>query len=221
MSANRTRKLSPIIVDSIVQNLFRSWTKKFSPKCPTPYPLVSPSGRICLQPLESGEIALVEEWFKDRETCELAFGVKASWDILSAMRSEYIEELQRDKVGVLSIRLGTSPETKPVGFVRYKLFHRGRNKGARVGIILGPPEARGTGVGREAFQTLIDYLFELRSVRRVELDTAHFNLRARHCFESCGFTAIREVEFSTIHSDLVEKRLMMQLDREDWLKRKG
>lgn len=204
-----------------MQNLFRSWTKKFSPKCPTPYPLVSPSGRIYLRPLDGTDIPLVEEWFKDRETCELAFGVKASWDILCAMRSEYIEELQRDKVGVLSVRLGSSDGVKPVGFVRYKLFHRGRNKGARVGIILGPPDVRGTGVGKEAFQTLIDYLFEKRSVRRVELDTAHFNIRARQCFESCGFKAIREVEFSTIHSNLVERRLMMQLDREDWLSRKA
>jgi RimJ/RimL family protein N-acetyltransferase len=204
-----------------VQNLFRSWSKKFSSRNPTPYPLTSASGRIYLQPLESAEVKLVEDWFKDRETCELAFGVKASWDVLSAMRSEYIEELQRDKVGVLSVRLATSPKPqRPVGFVRYKLYRRGRKKSARVGIILGPPEVRGGGIGSEAFQTLIDYLFETRGVMTVELDTAVFNTKARHCFESCGFVAVREVEFSTIHSEVVEKRLMMKLDRADWDKRK-
>ena len=200
-----------------MQNLFRSWSKKFSSRNPTPYPLRSHSGRIYLQPLQSAEVKLVEDWFKDHETCELAFGVKASWDVLSAMRSEYIEELQRDKAGVLSVRVGSSqPGNGPVGFVRYKLFHRGRKKSARVGIILGPPEIRGSGIGREAFQTLLDYLFEQRGVRTVELDTAMFNVKARQCFESCGFVAVREVEFSTIHSDLVEKRLMMRLEKADW-----
>lgn len=166
------------------------------------------------------EIRLVEGWFNDRETCELAFGVRASWDILNSMRSEYIEELQRDKVGVLSIRLADPIKcSSPVGFVRYKLFHRGRHKGARVGIILGPPEMRGSGIGREALQTLLGYLFETRGVRRVELDTALFNTQARQCFEACGFEAVRVVEFSTIHSPDVESRLMMQLEREQWVRR--
>lgn len=163
---------------------------------------------------------MVEDWFKDRETCELAFGVKTSWDVLCAMRSEYIEELQRDKVGVLSVRLGSPDKTQePVGFVRYKLFNRGRNKSARVGIILGPPKVRGSGVGREAFQTLLDYLFEKRGVRTIELDTALFNVKARQCFEACGFKAVREAEFNTIHGDSLERRLMMKLERADWLSR--
>jgi RimJ/RimL family protein N-acetyltransferase len=200
-----------------VQNLFRSWSKKFSSRNRTPYPLVSSSGRIHLQPLQSAEVKLVEDWFEDRETCELAFGVKASWDVLLAMRSEYIDELQRDKVGVLSVRVGSSTTvSQPVGFVRYKLFQRGRKKSARVGIILGPPEVRGSGVGREAFQTLLNYLFEQREVITIELDTALFNTKARHCFESCGFVAVREVEFSTVHSGLTEKRLMMKLEKAEW-----
>jgi RimJ/RimL family protein N-acetyltransferase len=200
-----------------VQNLFRSWSKKFSSRNLTPYPLISVTGRIYLQPLESNEVRLVKDWFKNRETCELAFGVRASKDVLSAMRSEYIEELQRDKVGVLSVKIGSSRSAAgPVGFVRYKLYRRGRRKSARVGIILGPPEVRGAGIGKEAFQTLLDYLFEKRDVVTVELDTAVFNTKARQCFESCGFVAVREVEFSTIHSDLVEKRLMMKLEKADW-----
>lgn len=200
-----------------MQNLFRKWSRLISPKGPTPYPLISSSGRIYLQPLKSGEIKLVEEWFEDRQTCELAFGVKAPWEILSSMRSEYIEELQKDKIGVLSVRMGQVGSPKSlVGFVRYKLYHRGRQKSARVGIVLGPPSLRGQGIGREAFQTLLRYLFQDRQVQIVELDTALFNHQAQHCFQSCGFHPWREVEFTSISTEWTERRLMMRLTHSEW-----
>ena len=206
-----------LMVDPIVQNLFRKWSRILLPRGPTPYPLISSSGRIHLQALKSSEIKIVEEWFEDRETCELAFGVKAPWDVLSSMRSEYIEELQKDKVGVLSVNMHQGDSRKSfVGFVRYKLYHRGRKKSARVGIVLGPPSLRGQGIGREAFQTLLRYLFQDRQVQVIDLDTALFNQQAQQCFQSCGFQSLREVEFTSIHSQWTERRLMMRLTRCEW-----
>lgn len=202
-----------------MQNLFRSLSEKLNFRTPTPYPLISNSGKIALQPLKDDELILVEEWFQDRETCELAFGVRAPWNILTAIRAEYMEELQRDKVGVLSVKLTQQIDHSNsglVGFVRYKLYHRVRKKSARVGIILGPPDNRGKGVGREAFQTLVDYLFSARQVHTIELDTALFNEKARRCFEACGFSAVREAEFPSMHGQGKETRLMMKLEREDW-----
>ena len=133
------------------------------------------------------------------------------------MRREYIEELQKDKIGVLSVRLLQADSSWSfVGFVRYKLFHRGRKKSARVGIILGRPSLRGQGIGREALQTLLSYLFQDRQVQIIELDTALFNQQAQHCFQSCGFSPWREVEFTGMHSDWTERRLMMRLTRGEW-----
>lgn len=155
----------------------------------------------------------------DRETCQLAFGVKAPWDILSAIRQEYIEELQKDKVGVLSVCLEKDEKVSPmVGFVRYKLFQKGKSKQARVGIILGPPEQRGKGIGQEAFQTLLDYLFGERNVNLIELDTATFNLQAQNCFRACGFQTLREMEFQAIGGKWTERRLVMRLERKRWEK---
>lgn len=195
-----------------MHSLFRKWRQFFSSPGSNPYPLHSTGGRISLQPFQSHNVKLVEDWLNDRKTCELAFGVKAPWEVLSTIRSEYIEELQRDTIGVLSI---VSNQT-PIGFVRYKLFHKSKRKLARVGIVLGPASARGQGLGREAFQTLVDYLFQHRQVTQIELDTATFNKKAQACFEACGFRPIREVEFNSINAQWTEKRLLMQISREEW-----
>ena len=110
----------------------------------------------------------------------------------------------------------TDPERPPIGFVRYKLFRKDRRKLARVGIVLGPTELRGKGLGREAFQTLLDHLFEKRRVTMVELDTAVFNHKAKACFEACGFEVIREMEFPSISGQWTEKRIVMRLPKTRW-----
>jgi len=200
-----------------VQSLFRRWARKWKPSRPNLYPIRSDDGTLFLQPITSDEISLIKKWFQNRETCENAFGVKASWEVLEVIRTEYIEELQRDKVGVLSIRRGTSSEdSTTIGFVRYKLFGKGAGKKARVGIVLGSPEMRGRGMGRQAFNALIWYLFEKRDVQVIELDTALFNTKAQDCFSACGFKAVREVEFQGIHHSWKEKRLVMRLSRKEW-----
>lgn len=184
----------------------------------------SAGGRICLQPFDREDIPLVEGWFHDRETCELAFGVKAPWDVLSTIRAEYMEELQKDTTGVLSVKevpagqvsAPQRPNPSTIGFVRYSLFSKDKKKQARVGIILGPPGLRGGGLGREAFGTLVSYLFRERAVTAVELDTALFNIRARACFEACGFEAVRETEFLSINAQWKERRLVMRLEKAKW-----
>ena len=200
-----------------MQYLFRRWGKKFLSRTASHYPIRSASGRVLLSPLQKDEIRFIESWFQDRETCELAFGVKAPWDVLSTIREEYIEELQKDKVGVLSVYLEKGNKiSQPIGFVRYKLFEKGRRRQARVGIILGPPRHRGRGIGKEAFQTLLDYLFEQRNVKQIELDTATFNLQAQACFRACGFEPVREMEFTSINTQWTEKRLVMRLSKQQW-----
>lgn len=200
-----------------MQNLFRRWTERLKSPRSSHYPLESQSGCLRLRPFLASEITLVEEWFEDRETCELAFGVKAPWETLCAMRSDYLKELQNDMVGVLSIEHRQEDEDhSPIGFVRYKLFKKARKKHARVGILLGPSALRGRGLGREAFDTLLDYLFTQRQVTQIELDTALFNTKAQACFESCGFVVLREMEFTSIDTNWTERRLVMRLTPETW-----
>jgi RimJ/RimL family protein N-acetyltransferase len=184
---------------------------------PDSYPLLSATGRLSLSPISEEDHATVARWFQDVDSCRLAFGVDADDQTLFDMTADYLKELRDDATGVLMIktREGQTP-SQPVGFLRYKLFRQSRRSLARVGILLGHCENRGQGLGSEAMQTLVSYLFERRSVDVVELDTAHFNGAAQGCFLKCGFQSVRETEVIGLHNRWTERRIIMRLTSEQW-----
>lgn len=184
---------------------------------PESSPLVSETGRLALIPIKDEDHQLVARWFQDTESCRLAFGVDTDTQTLVDMTTEYLQELREDTTGVLIIssRESTTP-LLPLGFLRYKLFRQSRRCLARVGILLGGREHRGRGLGSEAMNTLLAYLFTQRKVEVVELDTAHFNGAAQGCFLKCGFQAIRETEVIGLHNRWTERRVIMRLSASEW-----
>ena len=181
------------------------------------YPLLSESGWLALNPIGKEDHKLVETWFRDPDSCRLAFGVDTDTQTLAGMTTEYLDELRGDATGVLMISTReTLTPSRPIGFLRYKLFRQSRRSLARVGILLGQSKDRGQGVGSEAMRTLLAYLFDHRSVQVVELDTAHFNGAAQGCFLKCGFQAIRETEIIGLHNHWTERRVIMRLTATDW-----
>lgn len=200
----------------IMHSLFRRLLGQSSSES---YPLVSATGRLALRPLTDQDHLLVARWFQDPDSCRLAFGVDTDSQTLADMTAEYLDELRGDATGVLMISSCEGPTpSQPVGFLRYKLFRQSRRSLARVGILLGSAEQRGRGVGTEAMRTLLTYLFEKRAVDLVELDTAHFNGAAQGCFLKCGFQAVRETEVIGLHNRWTERRIIMRLTREQWLR---
>jgi RimJ/RimL family protein N-acetyltransferase len=186
---------------------------------PAPFPLVSETGRLSLTPIKPEDHSLIELWFQDPASCRMAFGVDTDRQTLATMTADYLDELRADATGVLMIyRQEPESSSSPLGFLRYKLFRQSRRSLARVGILLGSTADRGKGVGSEAMRTLLAYLFELRQVDIVELDTAHFNSAAQGCFRKCGFQPIRETEVVGLHNRWTERRIIMRITRSQWAK---
>ncbi len=203
-----------LVVIPCMHSLFR---RLLGQPAPASYPLLSESGRLSLSPITDEDHAQVADWFRDPDSCRLAFGVDTDTQTLAGMTSDYLDELRGDATGVLMISTcQTSTPSPPVGFLRYKLFRQSRRSLARVGILLGDSHNRGQGMGTEAMRTLLAYLFEQRSVDVVELDTAHFNGAAQGCFLKCGFQSIRETEIIGLHNRWTERRIIMRLTASDW-----
>lgn len=208
-----------LVVIPFMHSLFR---RLLGQPAPTSYPLLSETGRLALTPLSDSDHELVASWFRDPDSCRLAFGVDTDSQTLAGMTTEYLDELRGDTTGVLMISTRETPTpSRTVGFLRYKLFRQSRRSLARVGILLGGAQDRGKGLGSEAMQTLLAYLFEQRSVEVVELDTAHFNGAAQGCFLKCGFQAIRETEIIGLHNRWTERRIIMRLTAADWRKERA
>lgn len=192
---------------------------KGEPEGSSSYPILSETGRLRLDPIQAHEVKEVENWFSDFESSRLAFGVDAEPELLGQLIHEYLEELHKDRAGVLMVRLAEQTlDDPPLGFVRYKLYRKSRRCTARVGILVGDPGLRGQGLGQEAMGALLDYLFGSRAVDIVELDTADFNLQAQNCFYACGFELLRETEVIDLHNRWTERRKVMRLDKSRWSK---
>lgn len=181
----------------------------------TRWPRPVPGGRARLRPLVPGDVERVRRWLEDLELVSLAFGVTGEPAGLESMARSYCDEIARDGRNVLAVE---SLEGELLGFVRFSLWSGLEGPIARVGILLGPRRWWGSGLGSEVMRGLLAYLFEVREVAGVELDTAAFNLRAQRCFEKCGFLRRGDLAVHPRHPEpRPPDKVWMELDRERWL----
>lgn len=180
------------------------------------YPIHSKEGGLILDLVSDKDFDLISTWFSNAQTCRLAFGIDTDQETLTQMALDYLEEMRLEPGGILMISDLSIKSQLPQGFIRYKIFAKRPNRLGRVGILLGEQDVRGKGLGKEAMDTLLHYLFSNQLVDTVELDTAHFNKAAQGCFAKCGFKTIKEIEIVGINSKWVERRIVMQVSSQDW-----
>ena len=58
---------------------------------------------------------------------------------------------------------------------------------AQIGILIGEREYWDLGYGADAVNSLVEHVFKDMDIQRIYLRTREDNLRARACFEKCGF----------------------------------
>lgn len=179
------------------------------------WPYEAPGGRVVLRPLNGADVRQVREWLRDLDLVRHAFGLVAEEATLERVAEDYCREIRFGRRNVLAV---DSVAGEFIGFVRFSLRSATRGLTARVGILLGPRRLWGKGVGSEAMQGLLEYLFDVRRVAAVELDTADFNHRAQRCFEKVGF--VRRGELAVMPhltcEDAGSNKIWMELTRERW-----
>ncbi|SHI20324.1 GNAT family N-acetyltransferase [Sporanaerobacter acetigenes] len=58
---------------------------------------------------------------------------------------------------------------------------------ATVGIMIGYKQYWGKGYGTDAMKVLMNFIFNNMNIRKIRLSTFSFNVRAKKCYEKCGF----------------------------------
>ena len=62
-----------------------------------------------------------------------------------------------------------------------------------LGIMIGDPQYRDKGYGRDVISTAVRHIFEDSGLERVYLHTLNWNVRAQKCFTKCGFVPCGEL----------------------------
>lgn len=169
-------------------------------------------GENCvLIPLSKRNLSLVKKWFKDRDLVSYAFGTTAEDNVLDKIAHEYTRDFFSNSDEIMGIWYNYRDL---IGFINYS--GNGSPPGTiRIGIIIGSEDNRSKGIGTEAMNLALYYLFDFKGVERIDLDTASFNTRARRCFQKCGFQKTGEMtEINFLNGELIHKIEMSLCKRE-------
>jgi RimJ/RimL family protein N-acetyltransferase len=79
-------------------------------------------------------------------------------------------------------------EDRPIGRIDFEQLDA-RHGSVEIALYIGDASAQGRGHAGDAVRTLARFLFEQRSVHRIELTVIASNDRARLLYEAVGFTA--------------------------------
>jgi RimJ/RimL family protein N-acetyltransferase len=86
---------------------------------------------------------------------------------------------------------------------------------AELGIMIGNRDYWNKGYGTDAVTTLVSHIFRQTNLRRIYLKTLETNIRARKCFQKCGFSP-----YSRMDRDGYSFTLM-EIHRQDWTQQPG
>lgn len=96
---------------------------------------------------------------------------------------EKILESTSDKTIYFAI---TRKDDKPIGFVSLnKINYLHKNCG--LGIVIGEPEERGKGFGKETMEIIISYAFNTLNLNKITLEIVEYNKYALTLYKEMGF----------------------------------
>ena len=117
---------------------------------------------------------------------------------------QYIENTTGDiyRDGQLRLIIEESQlSTKVVGCIDLFDFDA-RNRKAAIGMYIAP-EARGKGVGKQAVQLLLDYVFNFLHLRMVYAIISVHNIACSHIYKQMGFTPSSPLANWTLEGDAI------------------
>lgn len=166
--------------------------------------------RIVIRHLGRQDLKKIKDWFKNTELVSLAFGLQAAPDTLHRIADDYYREIFWWQKNALAI---DTVQGEMIGFLKYTL-REDHEVHAKVGILIGEPAHWAHGYGTEAMTLFLGYLFDVRKVDRVELDTADFNGRAQRSFEKCGFKRMGTFTEVSFQDGRTCQKVWMSIDRD-------
>ncbi|WP_080873719.1 GNAT family N-acetyltransferase [Oceanobacillus timonensis] len=173
--------------------------------------------KVKLRPFKETDFPFIKKCLTDPEVLKLTgsdmdFDWEEEKDIIYEWyQTRYLEKDRLD-LAIIDKKQGTC-----VGETVVNLYDE-TNHSMNYRILIGP-EGRNRGLGTEATQLIIDYVFQNTTLHQLTLDVLDFNPRARHVYEKIGFVKSgiheNELQFDGEWIDAIQ----MRLTREDWLKR--
>lgn len=175
-------------------------------------PLIE-GAKVILRPFKDGDFPFIEECLKDPEVIKLT-GSSSEFDRETTINWYNSRNEQTDR---LDLAIVDKFVNHLVGEVVVNLYDEIKQS-MNFRILVGP-SGRNRGLGTEATQLMIDYIFQHTNLNQLTLSVYEFNPRAKTVYEKIGFVFDsidkNDLEFEGKWIDSIN----MKLTRENWKQR--
>lgn len=137
--------------------------------------------KVILRPFQSEDVQHMEEILTDPEIIKLT-GSSADIDLEFVRQWYATRNEQSDRLDLVIV---DRKRNLLVGEVVVNEYDE-KNNSMNFRILIGP-QGRNKGLGTEATQLLMEYLFNYTDLDQITLSVYAFNPRARHVYEKVGF----------------------------------
>ena len=169
--------------------------------------------KVILRPFTDEDFPYLEECLKDPEVIKLT-GSSAEYDREVTMNWYGTRNVQTDR---LDLAIVDQSQTILVGEVVVNVYDE-ENQSMNFRILIGH-RGRNRGLGTEATQLMVDYIFRNTKLNQLTLSVFDFNPRAKNVYEKVGFVKNsvdkNELEFEGQWIDSIN----MKLSRDNWMAR--
>lgn len=169
--------------------------------------------KVILRPFTDEDFPYLEECLKDPEVIKLT-GSSAEYDREVTMNWYGTRNVQTDR---LDLAIVDQSQTILVGEVVVNVYDE-ENQSMNFRILIGP-RGRNRGLGTEATQLMVDYIFRNTKLNQLTLSVFDFNPRAKNVYEKVGFVKYsvdkNELEFEGQWIDSINMKLL----RDNWMAR--
>lgn len=169
--------------------------------------------KVIIRPFKDEDFPYIEECLKDPEVIKLT-GSSPECDREVTLNWYKTRNDQTDR---LDLAIVDKSLDMLVGEVVINLYDK-ENESMNFRILIGP-RGRNRGLGTEATQRIIDYIFENTKLNQLTLSVFDFNPRAKKVYEKVGFVIDSvdkdDLEFEGQWIDSIN----MKLSRDNWLKK--
>ncbi|MBB2479370.1 GNAT family N-acetyltransferase [Bacillus sp. APMAM] len=168
--------------------------------------------KVKLRPFNASDLPYLEECLKDPEVIKLT-GSTTEFDRESVIHWYETRNQQKDR---LDLAIVDKSVNILVGEVVVNLYDE-KKESMNFRILIGP-RGRNRGLGTEATNLIIDYVFKNTNLNQLTLSVYEFNPRAKKVYEKVGFVLDsidkNDLEFEGEWIDSIN----MILTRDNWLK---
>lgn len=141
--------------------------------------------KVCLRSYKEEDIKIANSLVNDKELKKfLVTGIPfpmSSWE-----EEAWIKSQKSNNNGEYNFAIEDIKTNKYIGGCGIQTVNW-LTRVATVGIMIGDKNYWSKGYGTDAMKVLVKFIFENMNIRKIRLSTFSFNLRAKKCYEKCGF----------------------------------